>query len=421
MNILHINTENSFGGASLCAKRICCAQRKHGIDARMLVAHGKEETFIFKAIPDKKKKDIWYSNPLLGHIKHILMRMPWFWDEEKVRTELKKAQENTIERPYIHLPYSDYKDITKHPLFDWADIIHLHWVSGFIDYPSFFKRIKKPIVWTFHDEHPAIGLMHYQSEFSPLPKEYKKINNIVIKIKEKAIKYAESDINLIAISKKMQDVCAQSSITKKISTTLIPNGVDATVFYPYDKQSVRKFYNIPKDAIVFLFSAYNIWDKRKGLDRVIAALESLSLPNTCLICIGEDEGKSTPETSFRIIQTGKIDNQNYIAELYSASDFFIQASYEESFGQTILEAMACGTPVVSTCCGISPDLIFDFNGIICKGYDPKEIADGIKQALEYQHNQGYSVSIIRDYIVKNYSYDIISNQYINLYKDILSK
>lgn len=420
MNILHINTENSFGGASLCAKRICCAQRKHGIDARMLVAHGKEETFIFKAIPDKKKKDIWYSNPLLGHIKHILMRMPWFWDEEKVRTELKKAQENTIERPYIHLPYSDYKDITKHPLFDWADIIHLHWVSGFIDYPSFFKRIKKPIVWTFHDEHPAIGLMHYQSEFSPLPKEYKKINNIVIKIKEKAIKYAESDINLIAISKKMQDICAQSSITKKISTTLIPNGVDATVFYPYDKQSVRKFYNIPKDAIVFLFSAYNIWDKRKGLDRVIAALESLALNNIYLICIGENEGKPAPETSFRIIQTGRIDNQDYIAEFYSASDFFIQASYEESFGQTILEAMACGTPVVSTCCGISPDLIFDFNGIICKGYDPKEIADGIKQALEYQHNQGYSVSIIRDYIVNNYSYDIIAKQYIDLYNNILN-
>lgn len=421
MNILHINTENSSGGASLCAKRICCAQCKHGIDARMLVAQGQEETFIFKAIPDKKKKDIWYSNPLLGHIKHILMRMPWFWDEEKVRTELKKAQENTIERPYIHLPYSDYKDITKHPLFDWADIIHLHWVSGFIDYPSFFKRIKKPIVWTFHDEHPAIGLMHYQSEFSPLPKEYKKINNIVIKIKENAIKFAESNINIVAISEKMQDVCAQSPITKRLPTTLIHNGVDATVFCPHDKQSVRKYYNISEDAIVFLFSAYNIGDRRKGLDRVITALESLALPNTYLICIGENEGKTAPETSFRIIQTGKIDNQDYIAGLYSASDFFIQASYEEAFAQTPLESMACGTPVISTPCSGATDLIRCFNGIICKGYDSKEIADGIKQALEYQQNQGYSVSIIRDYIIKNYSYDIISNQYINLYKDILSK
>lgn len=420
MNILHINTENSSGGASLCAKRICCAQCKHGIDARMLVAQGQEETFIFKAIPDKKKKDIWYSNPLLGHIKHILMRMPWFWDEEKVRTELKKAQENTIEKPYIHLPYSDYKDITKHPLFDWADIIHLHWVSGFIDYPSFFKRIKKPIVWTFHDEHPAIGLMHYQSEFSPLPKGYKKINNIVIKIKENAIKFAGSNINIVAISEKMQDVCAQSPITKRLPTTLIHNGVDETIFYPHDKQSARKHCNIPKDAIVLLFSAYDIWDKRKGLDRVIAALESLSLPNTYLICIGENEGKTAPETSFRIIQTGKIDNQDYIAGLYSASDFFIQASYEEAFAQTPLESMACGTPVISTPCSGAPDLIRKFNGVLCSDFNDEGIAKGIKKALAYQSTHGYSISDIRNYIVNNYSYDIISKQYIELYNKILS-
>lgn len=420
MNILHINTENSFGGASLCAKRICCAQRKHGIDAKMLVAHGKEETFIFKAIPDKNKKDIWYSNPLLGHIKHILMRMPWFWDEEKVRTELKKAQENTIERPYIHLPYSDYKDITKHPLFDWADIIHLHWVAGMLDYPSFFKNVQKPIVWTLHDEHPAIGLMHYQSGFSPLPEEYKKVNNTVIKIKKNAIKYAESAISIVAISKKMQDVCAQSPIIKKTPTTLIHNGVDATVFYPHDKQSVRKFYNIPKDAIVFLFSAYNIWDKRKGLDRVIAALESLALNNIYLICIGEDEGKSAPKTSFRIIQTGKIDNQNYIAELYSASDFFMLSSYEEAFAQTPLEAMACGTPVISTPCGGAPDLIRQFNGVLCSGFNDEDIAKGIKEALTYQNTQGYSISKIRNYIVTNYSYDIIAKQYIDLYNNILN-
>ncbi len=421
MNILHINTENSFGGASLCAKRICSAQRKHGIDARMLVAHGKEEDNISKILADDEYHDPWYSNPLKAKIKHLLMRMPWFWDEEKVRTELKKIQENTTERPYIHLPYSYYKDITTHPLFDWADIIHLHWVSGFIDYPSFFKRIKKPIVWTFHDKHPIVGLSHYKSVFFHLPSIYKKLDDAVIRIKTKSLRLTKTEIHLVAISELMQALCSKSSITEGLPTTLIHNGVDENTFYPHNKRIVRNKYNIPSDATVFLFSSYDIWDKNKGLDRVVAALDSLALPNTYLICIGENEGKPAPETSFRIIQTGRIDNQDYIAEFYSASDFFIQASYEESFGQTILEAMACGTPVVSTCCGISPDLIFDFNGIICKGYDPKEIADGIKQALEYQHNQGYSVSIIRDYIVKNYSYDIISNQYINLYKDILSK
>ena len=421
MNILHINTENSFGGASLCAKRICCAQRKHGIDAKMLVAQGQEETFIFKAIPDKKKKDIWYSNPLLGHIKHILMRMPWFWDEEKVRTELKRVQDNTTERPYIHLPYSNYKDITNHPLFEWADIIHLHWVPEFIDYPTFFKNTKKPIVWTLHDKHPTVGLSHYQSDFFALPEVYNKIDDIVVKIKTKALKNAKSSIYIVAISKMMQDICAKSPITKGRATTLVHNGVDEKIFFPHNRQIARNKYNISVNATVFMFSSYNIWDKNKGLDRVIVAIESLALPDTYLICIGEDEGRKIQQSSINIIQTGKIDNQDKIAELYSASDFFLLSSYEETFAQTPLESMACGTPVISTPCSGATDLIRCFNGIICKGYDSKEIADGIKQALEYQQNQRYSVSIIRDYIIKNYSYDIISNQYINLYKDILSK
>ena len=421
MNILHINTENSSGGASLCAKRICDAQRKHGIDARMLVAQGQEETFICKTTPDKKKKDIWYSNPLLGHIKHILMRMPWFWDEEKVRIELRKAQENTTERPYIHLPYSYFKNLTSHPLLEWADIIHLHWVPEFIDYLTFFKKAKKPIVWTFHDKHPTVGLMHYNSKFFPLPYAYKRVNDAVVNIKAKALRHAKTNIHLVAISEMMLDICAKSPVTKGFTTTLIHNGVDENIFIPHDKLIARKKYEIPEDATLFLFSSCCIWDKNKGLDRIITALETLSLPNIYLICIGEDEGKSAPKTSFRIIQTGKIDNQNYIAELYSASDFFMLSSYEEAFAQTPLEAMACGTPVISTPCSGATDLIRVFNGVICKGFDSNAIADGIKLAMEHKRTQGYSATIIRDYIIKNYSYDIISNQYINLYKDLLSK
>ena len=419
MNILHINTLQT-GGAALCAQRICKALIQNGIDSRMLIAKGEANDYTAIANPDPTEPDPWYSNPIKGKLKHLLMRTPWFWDKEKIELELQKAIKESTIHPYIHLPFSEYKNVTEHPLIKWADIIHLHWVAGMLDYPSFFKNVQKPIVWTLHDEHPAIGLMHYQSGFSPLPEEYKKVNNTVIKIKMNAIKYAESAISIVAISKKMQDVCAQSPIIKKIPTTLIHNGVDATVFYPHDKQSVRKFYNIPKDAIVFLFSAYNIWDKRKGLDRVIAALESLALNNIYLICIGEDESKSAPKTSFRIIQTGKIDNQNHIAELYSASDFFMLSSYEEAFAQTPLEAMACGTPVISTPCGVAPDLIRQFNGVLCSGFNDEDIAKGIKEALTYQNTQGYSISKIRNYIVNNYSYDIIAKQYIDLYNNILN-
>lgn len=420
MNILHINTENSSGGASLCAKRICNAQRKCGVDARMLVAQGKEDTFISKASIDKKRKDIWYSNSLLGRIKHLLMHAPCFWDEEKVRTELKRIQDNTTERPYIHLPYSNYKDITNHPLFEWADIIHLHWVPEFIDYPTFFMNTKKPIVWTLHDKYPVVGLSHYQSDFLALPEVYNKIDDIVVKIKTKALKKAKSNIYIVAISEMMQDICAKSPITKGKATTLIHNGVDEKIFFPHNRQIARNKYNISVNATVFLFSSYNIWDKNKGLDRVIAAIESLAMPDTYLICIGENEGRKIQQSSINIIQTGKIDNQDQIAELYSASDFFLLSSYEETFAQTSIEAMSCGIPVISTPVSGSSDLIYDFNGVICQGFNEEAIAKGIQKALEYQQNEKYYSSIIREHIVKNYSYNVISKKYIKLYEEILS-
>lgn len=413
MKILHINSL-LVGGAALCAQRISNALRNEGIDSRMLVAEGESKDYISVASADTTREDPWYSNPLKGKIKHLLMRTPWFWDEEKVKLELKLAQERTTERPYIHIPYSDYKNIVNHPLIEWADIIHLHWVSGMLDYPTFFKHIKKPIVWTLHDSHPAIGLLHYQSEFNKLPLPYTQVNKAVIDIKSGSIKKAKSRMHLVAISKMMQEICSQSQITKDLPTTLIHNGVDCSIFKPSNSFNIRNKYNISEDTIVFLFSSYSIWDKRKGLDRIITALEKLALPNICLICIGDNSEEKLPQTSFRTILTGKIDKQDLLAELYSASDFFIQASYEEAFAQTPLEAMACGIPVISTPCSGASDLIQDFNGIICQGFDAQAIAKGITQALQCKYNR----KVIIEYIIKNYSYDIIANHYIQLYKKL---
>lgn len=419
MKILHINALQ-IGGAALCAQRICEALINKGIESKMLVAEGEPHDYIYVAEEDKSQEvDFWYRNPFLGKIKHLLMRTPWYWDEEKFKTEFRKAQANTQERPYIHIPYSDCKNIINHPLIEWCDIIHLHWVSGMIDYPSFFKNIKKPIVWTLHDQHPAIGLMHYQSKFSQLPESYEYIDKVCINIKKKSLQQSK-ELHLVAISKMMRETCENSKILSKFPTHIIHNGVKEDIFKPYNKQEMRKKFGIPTDATVFLFSSYDIWDKRKGLERVIDALEQLNMPNAILICIGNNYSKKKINSHIQTITTGGIDVQNQLAKLYSLSDFFINASYEEAFAQTPLEAMACGTPVISTPCSGAPDLIRQFNGVLCSGFNDEDIAKGIKEALTYQNTQGYSISDIRNYIVNNYSYDIISKQYIELYNKILS-
>lgn len=414
MKILHVNTGQQ-GGSAWCAVRISRALASEGIESRMLFADGKTLPEGIEGDIAKKDKNPWNRNGVLRRIKNQLVKMPqrWFMDAEKMRYQLNQA--NT-QRLYLHQPMSDYKNISHHPLVGWADIIHLHWVPDFVDYPTFFRDVKKPIVWTLHDKYPAEGVQHYSSEFYPIPNELRTLDSACRMIKRKGVLQAKS-LNVVAISEMMVDICNHSDVLGGFPVTLIHNGVDTTAFLPYDKRMARKELGIVSDANVFLFSSYVISDGNKGLERLVSAIERAEYSNKILMCIGNiGFNQALPKASFPIIPTGPLTDSDKMSRYYSAADFFIQSSYEESFGQTVLEAMACGTPVISTPCGVSPDLIRPFNGVLCDGFDSDAILNGINKALSRQ----YDSSSIRQYIVDNYQYDIIAKQYIELYKRILS-
>lgn len=421
MKVLHINTGQT-GGAAWCAIRINNALVQQGIESRMLFSEGNSMPEGVEGTIAERDKELWYSNLILGKIKHLLMRMPWYYDEEKMRKILDRANK---EKLYLHQPFSHYKNIAHHPLVEWADIIHLHWVPDMVDYPTFFKDVKKPIVWTLHDMLPAIGVAHYESEFTKLPIQLEKINKLCIGIKKKSVSKA-NNLHCVAISEMMKDVCKKSDILNAFPCSLIHNGVDTNIFniHEVNKLDIINKYSYnhgeidTKDTVLIMFSSYYIWDKRKGLDRVINAIESLETEKKIiLLVVGSSNKNKKVESRIPIITTGLITNQTELAKLYSISDYFISASYEETYGQTTTEAMACGCPVISTPTGVAPDLIRPFNGVICNGYDSNDLADGITTALstEYDSNK------IRQHIIDEYDYSIIAKQYIELYTKILNE
>ena len=409
MKILHVNT-GTEGGAAWCVRRINNSLVQQGVDSRMLFAGGANLPEGMKGAIAEPDKELWYSNYVTGKIKHLLMRLPWYMDNEKMT---KLLHENNIERLYIHHPYSNYKNLIHHPLVEWADIIHLHWVSGFIDYPSFFKNVKKPIVWTLHDGHPALGLSHYSSDLFPLPAQLRNIDQFCRDVKKRAL-YKAKYLHTVAISEKMKELCLTSDILKDFPCSLIHNGVDTGVFRPYPIEKTEKE---EQERKIFLFSSYDIWDNQKGLERVIEALEMLNDVDKKLIVIGENRNTIQPQASFPIICTGLIKDENVLSKIFSCAVYFIHVSYQESFGQTPLESMACGIPVISTPCGISHELINRFCGVLCKGYNAEAISNGIKDALSHEYNPQQ----IRNYIVSNYDYTKIANKYVGLYSSIMNK
>ena len=412
MKVLHINTSQT-GGAAWCAIRISKALTAEGIDSKMLFAEGNSlpdgvEGAI--ALPDK---NFWHSVPILRGVTYrILPHIPFYLNKMKLQRRLDITNNNHL---YLHQPFSNFKNIANHPLIDWADIIHLHWVADFVDYPSFFKKVKKPIVWTLHDKYPAVGLQHYCSSFYPVPDNLKDLDLLCIKIKRDSLLEVKN-LNVVAISEMMVDICGSSEVLKGFPITLIHNGIDPVNFEMYDRQQSRKELGLISNATIFLFSGYNIHDPNKGLNRVIEALEKCDVPNKLLVCIGMSN-LPIPDTSFPIILTGLITSQVKISKYYSAADVFVQSSFEETFSQTPLEAMACGTPVVALPFSGAHDLINQDNGVVCEDFSTDALSKGIMQTI----NRIYNREKIREDVVNRFSYDKIAQQYIELYKTVLKK
>ncbi len=420
MKVLHLNAFQE-GGAALCAIRIDKALERQGVESRMLFAQGTSlPEGVNGAIAEKDSIVKLRSNPLFAKFRHLLMRIPWYMNVEKMQVQLDKANAQHL---FLHIPYSDYTNIVHHPLVEWADVLHLHWVSDFVDYSTFFKKINKPIVWTLHDKYPIVGVQHYSSEFSPIPDSLKCIEKKYEGIKRKGILQSKK-LYIVAISQLMQDLCSKSAVLKGLPSTLIHNGVDTTVFKPSNLKSseiLSKYNNdlisnLNENTKIFMFSSFSIWNKMKGLERVIEALEQIEYRDKVLVVVGDIGKGYFPSGSFPIIFTGLINAPKKLVEIYSIIDFLILASYEEGFAQTPLEAMACGKPVIATPCSGTPDLIKPFNGIICNGFDSVSIAEGISKALI----TSYDSDLIRQYIIREFDWEKIVGQYIKLYNNILN-
>ena len=408
MRILHINTYQT-GGAALCMQRLGKALYKQGVECRFLLMNGDDNNYTSIATGDT---NIWSRYSLLRLFQKAAYLIGIKPKYIKLKLQLNKALLEKEERIYPTLPLSYYRTITTHPWVKDADIIHIHWIGNFVDFPTFFKNIKKPIVWTIHDLNPLLGCFHYKDNYKTASQSLCKIEKECLKIKHKALSNRKN-INIVAISEQMFKAIKTNQTLSKYPTTIINNGVDTEKFIPYDRKATREELNIGTDMIVFMFSAYTLEDRHKGLKELICALETTKLKNIVLLCIGNY--LDIPKTSFPIQCVGYVSEEALLSKYYSTANYFVMPSYQEGFAQTPLEAMSCGTPVIAFPCSGTEDLINENNGIICKDFTIQALIEGIICAI----NKQFSSSTIRKDIINRFTYSNISKQYINLYNTIV--
>lgn len=208
----------------------------------------------------------------------------------------------------------------------------------------------------------------------------------------------------------------KESFLKTYPIKTIYNGVDITVFSPRPTTEIRAKYKIPANTFIMLGVA-SIWSERKGLKDFIRLSESLK-NNEMIILVGLTD-KQMNNLPRNILGISRTENIHELAELYSLADVFINPTWEDNFPTTNIEALACGTPVITYRTGGSPEAITSETGFVVEQGDLK----GIRNAIDTIKSKGkaFYVGACRERAVRMFNKNKRYTEYLQLYEQMLSE
>lgn len=311
------------------------------------------------------------------------------------------------------------------------DIIHLHNLhDSYINLPMLFSYIKKhnvPTVWTLHDCWTFTGQCPYFTIVKcdkwkagchncPQYKEYPASlydNTKKMWLLKKKWFTGVKNMTIVTPSRWLARL-AQESYLKEYSIQVINNGIDLNVFKP-THSNFRERYEIPAEKHIILGVSF-AWGYRKGLDCFVEMAEKLGEQYQIVLVGTDDEiDKNLPHN---IISIHRTQNQKELAEVYSAADVFVMPTREENYPTVNMEAIACGTPVVTFDTGGSPEMLDDKTGIVVEANDIEATKKAIKDICEKKRCND------EEYIVahsKNFDMKKRFAEYIELYANVLEE
>lgn len=412
MKILIVNAYDILGGAARATYRLHRALLECGIDSKMLVQIKRSDDYTVIGPETKLKK-------ALGMIRPTLDQLPLMFYKRSTKTPFSPSW----------LPFSGVISKIKEIR---PDIVHLHWICGGMLRIEDIGKIKVPIVWTLHDNWAFTGGCHYiwdcekyKSNCGACPQlGSSKENDLSRKVwlRKKKTFNKITNITIVAPSKWLAQCAKESSLLKNKNIVNIPNLLDTNLFKPFEKNSARDLWNLPKDKKFVLFGAVAATrDVRKGFKELTQALKQLKLrrEDIELIVFGSSKPPNDPDFGFKSHYLGHLYDDISLVTLYNAADVVVVPSLQENLSNVIMESLSCGTPVVAFDIGGNGDMIeHKVNGYLAKPFDPEDLARGIEWVLNNPNYQNLSNNA-REKVLREFDSKVVVKKYIELYKEIL--
>jgi glycosyltransferase involved in cell wall biosynthesis len=378
MKILHISISDAKSGSSIAAYRLHTKMRSQGFDSKMLVL-----------MKTKNDQDIVRVS---NFSRYFISKIGLFLD---------KALNRKMKKEMGAFSFSIFGlNIINHNLVEWADVIYLHWINnGFLSIGSIEALAKtgKKILFFAHDMwsftggcHLSFGCEKYKTECKDCHFYYKKTCFDMVKYifrKKKRLFSKYNNIQLLVPSTLFYRMVTSSLMFSKENIYHVPNLIDESKFRHLQEQEIENYYDIPKTKHIILYGAVggknNVY---KGWDYFVEAINNIPesiKEKVVVVLFGYDfTDKELKELPFNAFSTGLIFDEERMINLYNYADVYVFPSLYESFGLTIYEAMACGTPVVAFNVGAVSDIVVHLtNGYIAEYKNSFDLAKGIISLL----------------------------------------
>ncbi len=413
MRVAHLSTNESSGGAAVAARRLHLGLVEQGVESRFLVSRREADTLNASVVGGK------FFRRLI--VPAAALAAP------KLLDRLYKRPEYGAYFTLSGLPSPLAGAVNALP----HDVLNLHWICGGFVSPWALQRLRGPVVWTVHDTWPLTGGCHYLTFNCERYKQNcgacptlgsSKENDLSRrqwKLKRKAIEALRPVIVCPSLDYAVK--AKESGLLQGCRVETIPNGIDTRVYRPIPKAQARAVLGLPQDEPLLLFGAMNAaTDHNKGFDLLQQALRHLSASYSgkfSALVFGSSHAELGLPCPVNFL--GRLHDDISLTLAYSAADIFICPSRQENFPNTVLEALACGTPVAGFAVGGLPDAVEQGQtGFLAKPYDTLELAGHLANLLKANElRQGMGL-LGREKVEQNFALPVVARQYLRLYEEL---
>ncbi len=425
---IRIISSQDYGGAGKAAFRLHLGLKLIGADSKMIVLNKTSGDSDVLAIPDNTGNNLYNCfNPPKADSKTY--RETW----QKWMKELRHFPGRPAGLEMFTSPLSDAPLELARELRD-ADIVNLHWVAGITDFPRLLPVLKdKPVIWTLHDMNAFTGGCHYTAgcerfmhQCGKCPQLGSADENDISRrnwqIKKEI--FDQLNIEVVTPSRWLAYEAGRSSLFRDRKISVIPYGFPLDKFKPGHLEELRARVGLsPKDKVV-LFGADNIANKRKGIQYLLPALRKLyelGHKDIVFACFGTFPKDFDPGIPGKMLNFGQVASEEQIALIYSIADLFVLPSLEDNLPNTVVESMACGTPVAGFNIGGVPDMIeHKKTGYLVKPQDVDDLVKGISWLL-YEADRDTISSDCINKAREEFPLRLQPERYLKLYERVLKE